>query len=207
MHKTPLSVTQRGSLQVATVERRRVMSMIYREMLFGSIRPALTPLFDAYMKTRADAIEWVEETLAEIDEELRPHFSESLNRFAAEQLHAIAGCLVLLADNFAKAYVLESGLSEDARADFGLVVANGVKFGGAILAGGNALRHSANWNGNKPYPQTAKILADLGITRLDDSVCFQILELDKIRSQESFIARLDAFCGEVDEAVRQGIGH
>ena len=179
------------------------MSLFDRELLFGTIRPALRPLWEAYIKIDRESRSWIHETLAEVkDETAKGLTQQALERIAAEQLHAIAGCLVLLADNFAKAYIVDSGLPEGDRINYGGNVINGVKYGAALKAGADALRHYASWNGAKPFPQTAKVLADLGITRLDDSICFQILELDKVRNQMAYEARLDVLCQEVDQVCR-----
>lgn len=168
-----------------------------RRSLFDAIRPALGPLFGAYEASIGRT------PFDKIPAELRPRLGrlvimDMLRAFSAGQHYAIAGCIVLLGDNFTKACMNAASHSPSYRDQYGTFISQGVKFGAALKAGGNAFRHHEEWSArNPPHTGTARILTRLGILKPDASTCQRILEIGNVNNQSAFEAQLNRFCNDV----------
>lgn len=178
--------------------------MTRRLMLLDASRPTFKSLFEAYQKLNNETLAWIDEIMREAPELEGTDFRAILTKTVSEQIYDLAGCILVVADNIVKTYVMESGLKDYERDNYGLIVANNVKFGRAVHHGANAYRHYSEWNGRKPKPFTAEALDLLGITERDVSVSHRILQLAKVLTEQQIESEIDCVCDEIDKEKTPG---
>jgi hypothetical protein len=169
------------------------VSAYFWASLLGDASHALDPLFVAYEAQIEAGDQWLDKELAEFQDaaELR----QAYDGIQRANVYAIAGCIALLADNIARFYAAKAAGSESHATRFGSVL-KGIPFGEVLRVAGNSARHVPAL-----AQTTVATLEKLGITRRDDSVPFQILELAHIRTMEGLIIELDIIASQIDQAL------
>lgn len=176
--------------------------MTRRLMLLDASRPTLKSLFEAYKRLDEKMRAEVDDLMGAAPELEETGFREVLTNSLSEQMFDVAGCILVVADNIVKTYMIESGLKDYRRDGFGLLMSVGVRFGTALHHGANAYRHYPEWNGKKPdairFKYTAEALDLLGIGKYDASVSHTILQMEGIVHDGLMEAQVDSILADAD---------
>lgn len=167
------------------------MSTTAWAIVLGDASHALKPLFEAYASLRREGDQWLDEALAEFGEEAL-ELRKVYDGVQRGNIYAVAACIAVLASNISRFYAARV-LGDEYKARLYGSDVNGKPFGEILRLAGNATRH------NPPTkPSTVQPLRQLGITALDDTIPYKLLELAGIRSFDDLVRELDIFASQID---------
>ncbi len=174
-------------------------NLILQAQLIEGARNALRQLFAAYNEERNREDLLIAQVKRELNGESLGVFEAVLRQSQRDTVHALAGCIALVADNVARNYARDTTGDENVRRRHGRIIRhlnrNITTFGNLLWVAANAARHYA---GTPFYRETENIISAFSISERDESVPFKLFEISKVNNEDDLENDLHVLCGGIN---------